>query len=146
MNTRTNVALGLIGQLKPKSATCNAAEVVELPPPGVQGVMPVIDAPKDLQRPTGFQAFFDDAPLDLYYVPDHACMKLASQPQRETLAAADAGAAAENVYLYCAPAGLAVVVRAWIDGEALDRAMGLTSDQHPVLAQTVGYPKRHGAA
>jgi hypothetical protein len=48
---------------------------------------------------------------------------------------------AQNVYLYCASAGLATVIRAWIDRGALTRAMGLDNDQQVLLSQTVGRPK-----
>lgn len=45
---------------------------------------------------------------------------------------------AENVYLCCASAGLATVIRAWFDREALSKAMNLQADQQLLLAQTVG--------
>jgi nitroreductase len=48
---------------------------------------------------------------------------------------------AQNVYLFCASAGLATVIRAWFDHRALAQAMGLGSDQQLLLAQTVGWPK-----
>jgi hypothetical protein len=66
-------------------------------------------------------------------------MKLVPRSARDTYSAAMAGAIAQNVYLYCASAGLASVVRAWIDRPELARAMGLRGEQHIVLAQTVGY-------
>jgi len=48
---------------------------------------------------------------------------------------------AQNVYLYCASAGLATVIRAWFDRHALAQAMGLGTDQQLLLAQTVGRPR-----
>jgi len=56
-------------------------------------------------------------------------------------AATAAGAIAQNVYLFCASAGLATVIRAWIDRGAIADALGLTHDQQVLLAQTVGFPK-----
>lgn len=56
---------------------------------------------------------------------------------------ADAGFISENAYLYCAFAGLATVVRGWIDRAVLAKAMKLRSDQKIILAQTVGYPNLH---
>jgi len=56
-------------------------------------------------------------------------------------ASADTGFISENVYLYCAFAGLATVVRGWIDKSVLTKAMKLRSDQKIILAQSVGYPK-----
>jgi nitroreductase len=50
------------------------------------------------------------------------------------------GFISQNVYLYCASAGLATVVRGYVDKEALAKKMGLREDQKIVLAQTVGYP------
>ena len=94
----------------------------------------------DARPVTGRLDFVDDAPLDLVYVADHRRMTAVPESQRETLSAADAGFIAENVYLYCASEGLATVVRAWIDREALAKAMGLDAHQRIVLAQTVGYP------
>lgn len=55
-------------------------------------------------------------------------------------AAADTGFIGENVYLFCASAGLATVIRGYLDREAMGQAMQLGPDQHVVLAQTVGYP------
>jgi SagB-type dehydrogenase family enzyme len=95
----------------------------------------------DVRRVTGYQDFVDTAPLDLVYVANHAHMKLVPAAQRESYASAAAGAMAQNVYLYCASAGLATVIRAWMDRHALARAMGLNPDQQVLLAQTVGRPK-----
>jgi hypothetical protein len=47
---------------------------------------------------------------------------------------------AQNVYLACASAGLATVVRAWFDREALARTLNLSNDEQLLLAQTVGRP------
>lgn len=98
-------------------------------------------APHDVRCLTGVQQLVDEAPLDLVYVTNHARMMLVPTAQRESLAAASAGAIAQNVYLYAASAGLATVVRALIDRETLARAMNLESNQHVLLAQTVGYPQ-----
>ncbi len=98
----------------------------------------------DVRRVTGHQDFVDNAALDLVYVADHARMSLVPAAQREAYAFAAAGAMAQNVYLYCASAGLATVVRAWFDRSALTQAMGLGTDQQLLLAQTVGYPTGGG--
>lgn len=95
----------------------------------------------DVRRVTGYQDFVDDAALDLVYVADHARMKLVPASQRTPYAFAAAGAMAQNVYLFCASAGLATVVRAWFDREALAAAMGLGTDEQLLLAQTVGRAK-----
>ena len=95
----------------------------------------------DVRRVTGYQDFVDDAPLDLVYVADHARVPAVPVHLRESYASAAAGAIAQNVYLYCASAGLATVIRAWIDRDAIADALGLPHEQQVLLSQTVGYPK-----
>ena len=99
-------------------------------------------AASDLRRVTGYQDFVDDAPLDLVYVADHARMRMVPVAQRESYASAAAGAIAQNVYLYSATAGLATVIRAWIDRSAIADALGLSHEQQVLLSQTVGYPPK----
>ena len=96
----------------------------------------------DIRRVTGYQDFVDSAPLDLVLVADHARLGMVPVAQRQLFAAASAGAIAQNVYLYCASAGLSTVIRAWLDRDALATALGLGHDEQVVLAQTIGYPKR----
>ncbi len=95
----------------------------------------------DVRRVTGYQDFVDDAPMELIYVADHSRMKLIPADKRESYASVAAGAMVQNVYLYCASAGLSTVIRAWIDRQALSQAMGLEADHQILLAQTVGKPK-----
>jgi SagB-type dehydrogenase family enzyme len=99
-------------------------------------------APTDVRRVTGYQDFVDDAPLDLVFVADYSRLHLVPTSQRESYASVAAGAISQNVYLFAASAGLVTVIRAWIDREAIASALGLTHDQHVLLSQTVGYPKR----
>ncbi len=98
-------------------------------------------AARDVRRVTGYQDFVDEAPLDLVYVADHARMQLVPAGQRERYASVAAGEIAQNVYLYAASAGLATVLRAWIDRDAIADALGLTHDQQVLLSQTVGRPR-----
>lgn len=98
-------------------------------------------AAADVRRVTGYQDFADTAPMDLVYVADYSRMKLVPASKRGSYAFAAAGAMAQNVSLYCASTGLATVIRAWLDRNALARAMGLSNEQHILLAQTVGQPK-----
>lgn len=79
----------------------------------------------DARRVTGYQDFVDDAPLDLIYVWDRARTPLAAGGQQATYAAICAGAITQNVYLYCASAGLATVARAFFDQKALAAALSL---------------------
>ncbi len=98
-------------------------------------------AGSDVRRVTGYQDFVDEAPLDLVYVADHSRMNLVPVNMRESYASVAAGAIAENVYLFAAASGLATVLRAWIDREAIASALGLSHDQQVLLSQTVGFPK-----
>ena len=102
-------------------------------------LQPVVNA--DLRAATGMQEFVGTAPLNLVYVSDFGKMGDASAEDRTFYAAADAGFVAQNVYLYCAAAGLACVVRGLVDRRKLAPALRLRTDQRIVLAQTVGYPK-----
>lgn len=95
----------------------------------------------DVRRVTGYQDFVDTAPMDLVYVADYSRMKLVPASKRGPYAFTAAGAMSQNVSLYCASAGLATVIRAWLDRNALAQAMGLSTEQHILLAQTVGRPK-----
>jgi SagB-type dehydrogenase family enzyme len=95
---------------------------------------------EDVRRVTGYQDFVDNAALDLIYVAVHTRMKLVPAAQRTAYASVAAGAMVQNVYLYCATVGLATVVRAWFDRDALTQTMGLTPDQQVLLTQTVGWP------
>ena len=94
----------------------------------------------DLRGLTGRQDYVKEAAVNLIYVADYSRMR--SSSDQELYAAADTGFISENVYLYCASAGLATVVRAYIDKPALSKAMKLRADQKIILAQSVGYPKR----
>jgi nitroreductase len=97
--------------------------------------------PDDIRALTGTQAFVKDAPVNLIYVADLAKMKKLADADKDFYSATDTGFISQNVYLYCASAGLNTVVRAMIDRPALAKAMKLRADQKIILAQTVGYPK-----
>ena len=94
----------------------------------------------DLRTLTGMQDFVGHAPLNLVYVADFSRMSDAGAEERAFLAAADTGVIAQNVYLFCAAAGLATVVRGLVDRKKLSAAMGLGMHERIMLAQTVGFP------
>ncbi len=82
------------------------------------------------------------APLQLIYVADFSRMGLTtSDEEKKISSAADAGFIAQNVYMYCASAGLATGVRASFDKDALAENMRLRDKQKMVLVQAVGYPQ-----
>lgn len=139
------------GRTAPSALNSQEIDVYLALPTGLYRYEPVRHAlnlavAADVRRVTGYQDFVDTAPLDLIYVADHARMKLVPVAQRESYASASAGAMAQNVYLFCASAGLATVIRAWIDRHALTQAMGLEADAQVLLAQTVGWPAKPAVA
>ncbi len=93
---------------------------------------------EDLRAQTGMQDFAGSAPVNLVYVADLGKVGAAGG---EFYAATDTGFVSQNAYLYCAAAGLATVVRGWVDRDALGRSLKLRRDQRVMLAQTVGYPR-----
>lgn len=102
-------------------------------------LIPVVG--EDIRALTGKQPFVKDAPINLIYVADLSKMGKISGSDADFYASADTGFISQNVYLYCASAGLATVVRSMMDKAALAKAMKLSPDQKIMLAHTVGYPK-----
>lgn len=100
----------------------------------------VID--EDIRAMTGRQKFVGEAPVNLIYVADYSKMGDMPEETKKFYSAADTGFISQNVYLYCASEGLSTVVRGLVERDALLEVMKLHSDQHVVLAQTVGYPKK----
>ncbi|PIU41154.1 MAG: nitroreductase [Candidatus Omnitrophica bacterium CG07_land_8_20_14_0_80_42_15] len=96
---------------------------------------------EDVRAQTGSQIFVKNAPINLIFVADFAKMGNVSADDANFYSATDTGYISQNVYLYCASAGLVTVVRGWVDRPALVKVMKLRPDQKIILAQTVGYPK-----
>ncbi len=96
---------------------------------------------EDLRAASGLQEFAATAPLNLVYVVDFELMHEAPPEERRFLSAIDTGCIAQNVYLYCTEEGLGTVVRALIDRRELAGALGLSSTERVVLAQSVGHPR-----
>ena len=96
----------------------------------------------DLRAATGGQAFVADAPVNLVYVADSEEGDGRRARHAGALHGRRHGVIAQNVYRDCASEGLATVVRATVDREALAKRMQLGPDERITLAQTVGYPKR----
>lgn len=88
----------------------------------------------DFRAKTGKQDFVAVAPLNIVFVVDAT----KSNPE---YAATDAGYISQNIYLYCASAGLGTVVRGWFDKEEVKAALQLSETEVPTLTQTVGYKK-----
>jgi SagB-type dehydrogenase family enzyme len=131
------------GRTAPSAHGCHEIDIYAALPQGVYQY----DAPAhrlvlkhevDARNLTGYQDFVALAPLDLIYVINYGRLVDMPAQQRDIFAATSAGAMAQNVYLYCASAGLATVVRGWLNRRALADALGLNEDELPVLSQTVG--------
>jgi SagB-type dehydrogenase family enzyme len=98
-------------------------------------------AKEDIREITGKQEFVASAPLNLIFVCNNEKFDGALDETQRRYAYIDTGYISENVYLYCASAGLATVVRGLFDDAALSKAMQLPGNQWIVITQTVGYPK-----
>jgi SagB-type dehydrogenase family enzyme len=97
---------------------------------------------RDIRPLTGLQDFVRTAPVNLVYVADFSKMQSAPENDRLIYSAIDAGFISQNVYLYCASAGLVTVVRGSVDRAPLAKAMNLRPDQRIIVAQTVGFPAK----
>lgn len=87
----------------------------------------------DIRKLAGQQEFAQTAPLNIVIVSDKTKMP------NDIYAGTDAGAAMQNIYLWCASNGIGTVTRGSFDGEALAKALGLGADKRIILVQTVGY-------
>lgn len=87
----------------------------------------------DYRAVAGKQDFAKSAPVNIVIVAD------AAKQHKLEFQAYAAGAASQNIYLYCAQAGLKTVLRASFDHEGLAKAMKLGADEHPLFVQTVGH-------
>lgn len=168
MNTLTKLALGLLGHLNALPASGSALATRTLPPPCTTGGAPLMDAISRRESQRAFSSgalpeqtlsdllwaaaginrpglggrtapsAMNSQEVQLFVALPEGLFRYDPAAQREAYAFTAAGAMAQNVYLYCASAGLATVIRAWFDRQALSRAMNLGADEQLLLAQTVG--------
>ncbi len=98
---------------------------------------------KNIMKYTGTQSFTQKAALNLVYVADYTKMSRDMDDNaRKHYSWVDTGYISQNVYLYCASAGLATVVIGMVDREELRNHLPLQERQKIVLTQTVGYPAK----
>jgi len=99
---------------------------------------------EDVRAVAGMQDFVKTAPLNLIYVADmaRATFQGKAMDTAEVWSFAGVGAIAQNVYLYCASEGLACIVRAMVDRDAIAKTLKLRPDQKVILAQTVAHFKK----
>jgi len=96
--------------------------------------------PEDIRAHTGLQDFVATVPLNLVYVAHGERMKDISAEERRLYASVDAAFIGQNVYLFCASAGLGSVFRGAVDTHRLGELMKLPDGQFVTFAQSVGYP------
>jgi nitroreductase len=96
----------------------------------------------DFRALAGKQEYVKNAPLTLVFVADPGRMSRAPVEKQEIFAWTDSAFISQNVYLFCASAGLATGVRASLDAPALAKAMKLPAGQIITMAQPVGFPKK----
>ena len=95
--------------------------------------------PGDHRAASGEQAYVAGAPLNLIYAAD--LKKLGGKDEQKLVTAAmDMGHFSQNVYLYCASAGLSAVTRISIDPKVLAPLLKIDKNFLPLMGQTVGYP------
>lgn len=102
-------------------------------------LIPIVD--EDIRAKTGGQDFVATAPLNLIYVCNNAAFDEEMTDRRRNIVHINAGYISENVYLFCASAGLNTVARGYFDPVELPKAMLLPENKWIVLTQSVGYPK-----
>jgi len=72
---------------------------------------------EDIRSKTGQQDFVGGAPVNLIYVADYSKMTNRPEAMKFFYSGTDTGFISENIYLYCASAGLATVVRGMVNRE-----------------------------
>ena len=130
----------------PSSRNCNEIEIYAVLPEGAYLYKPETHQLKqvvqgDMRAVTGTQDFAATAPLNLVYVVDQSKQPGDFDAKRKLVTAGtDVGFIGENVYLFCASAGLGTVFRAMIDAEYIHQRLKLPSFKKVLYAQSVGYP------
>lgn len=97
---------------------------------------------------SGTQDFVATAPLNIVIYADYRAFRTGDpktdaiiEGHEDRMAALDAGAVAENIYLYCASEGINVVERMMLDDRRFGLLAGLPDSARFQVAMTVGYPE-----
>ena len=95
----------------------------------------------DLRSLTGTQDFVGSAAVEIAMVADTS--KIKGKTPQGTIEAiyANTGFISQNIYLFCAHAGLGGVTRAMVPKEELAQRLRLSNSQVITLVHTVGYKK-----
>lgn len=100
-------------------------------------LMPVVAG--DHRELAGMQEYSATAPVNIFMVSDLEKMK-GEKKMQEMFSGMNAGYISQNIYLYCASAGLSTVARGSVKKEQLAVLLKLLPGQEILLAQSVGYP------
>lgn len=121
-------------------------EAIYLYRPNTDSLTPIVAG--DYRGMAGMQDFVGTAPFNMAIYANYADFVTGNPDydraivgHEDRMAALDAGAVAENVYLYCASEGLNVVERMMFDDKAFRKVAGLSDDEKFQVAMTVGYPE-----
>lgn len=101
----------------------------------------MLQAEGDYRGLIGTQRMMRSAPMGLVYVSDYSKLKLYLAKDGETkwfVSGTDAAFIAQNVYLYCAAAGLHTTIIGLVDRQRLHGALGLRPHEQVVYTQAVG--------
>ena len=97
--------------------------------------------PDDIRAAIGTQKMMQSAPVGLIYVSDYTKLKsffFRNDDQRWMTSATDTGFISQNVYLYCAAAGLSTAILGLINRSKLHQRMGLNDHERIVYTQVIG--------
>ncbi|MDR2935366.1 MAG: nitroreductase family protein [Candidatus Adiutrix sp.] len=135
---------GGVGRTAPSGRNVQAIEIFAVTRDGVYRYDPPAHELKlvtggDHRAQAGDQDYVAAAPLNLIYVADLNKFTSGGEADKKLAAAIDLGHISENVYLYCASAGLNVVARTSIKPGNLASALKLEAGRLPMMGQTIGY-------
>jgi SagB-type dehydrogenase family enzyme len=95
----------------------------------------------DLRELGGAQPTIKAAPVQLFLISDLAKVRSGDQAGKLLTASIDCGYVSQNIYLFCASAGLATVARDGLNKEKIASQLKLKPEQNFLLAHPVGYSK-----
>ncbi|MGC9311238.1 MAG: SagB/ThcOx family dehydrogenase [Sediminispirochaetaceae bacterium] len=97
--------------------------------------------PSDFRKYIGIQKMMRSAPVGLIFVSDISKLRMYVRKNEQRgwfISGTDAGYISQNVYLYCAAAGLSTVVLGLVDRDKLHEKMGLQPHEKVVYTQVIG--------
>jgi SagB-type dehydrogenase family enzyme len=98
--------------------------------------------PDDLRKKSSTQPDLRKAPVHMVFMADYKGKKADDETKArfQLFSHVHAGFIGQNVYLYCASAGLGTCFVARFDNDGLAKALNLEADQFLLYTQVVGFP------